>query len=193
MCDRPLTNINLNMDRNGHIFTKTVEDLTPGAIIEWDYTFLGLPAESPVGQYYSEFFYYHVGQGRFGKYSNPRAYAAGDCINSRGCHASIWFCPTCPTPKNRGIECDFMAGKVRFETDHMNGDLINLPTYFDCCSGPIGFVMSQSPVFQTGQIGPKFNSASCISCHMLDGKGATPNQGMDLQSLVDAALYTWRR
>ena len=92
MCDRPLTNVNLNMDRKGHIFTKTVEDLSPGAIIEWDYTFLGLPADSPVAQYYSEFFYYHVGQGRFGKYSNPRAYAAGAASIPE---SSIWLRSTC--------------------------------------------------------------------------------------------------
>lgn len=183
MCDRPLTNINLNMDRNGHIFTKTVEDLTPGAIIEWDYTFLGLPTDSPVGQYYSEFFYYHVGQGRFGKYSNPRAYAAGAASIPEVVTPRFGFAQHAQRLKIEELN-DFMAGKVRFETDHMTGDLINLPTYFDCCSGPIGFVMSQSPVFEAGQLGPKFNSTSCISCHMLDGKGATPNEGMDLQSLV---------
>ena len=77
-----------------------------------------------------------------------------------------------------------MAGKVQFETNHLNGELLNLPTYFDCCSGPIGFVLAQSPVYDAGEIGPKFNNASCISCHMLDGKGATPNPGVDLQSLV---------
>ena len=67
-----------------------------------------------------------------------------------------------------------MAGKVRFETDHLDGLVKNFPTQFDCCSGPIGYVLDPSPHARPSDLGPKFSAPSCIACHMMDGRGATP-------------------
>mgnify|MGYP001971417441 CR=1 FL=1 len=189
MCDRPLTVINLNMHQvpgTNNVFEQRIPDITPGQIIEFDFTHLAVP--NPAGgtfQYYTEYFYYHAGTGRLGAATaNPRATAAGD--------ASI---PLVTAPRfsfaqhannlTLGELDRFMEGKVRFETDHLDGLVKNFPTTFDCCSGPIGYTLDPSPHALTVDLGPKFNAPSCIACHMMDGRGRTPTGNeSNLASLV---------
>ena len=189
MCDRPITAVNLMMERDqnqSHVFSSGISDITPGQIIEFDFTHVGVPdGEGGVIQYYTEYFYYHAGTGRLGlATSNPRASPAGD--------ASI---PLVTSPRfgfaqhanNLTIEelNHFLAGKERFETDHADGLLKNFPTWFDCCSGPIGFGLKPSPHALPDALGPSFNAPSCIACHHMDGRGATPTGEEDtLISLV---------
>jgi CxxC motif-containing protein (DUF1111 family) len=189
MCDRPITAVNLMMAQNSaesHVFTSSIPDITPGQIIEFDFTHVGVPdGEGGVIQYYTEYFYYHTGTGKLGlAQSNPRASAAGD--------ASI---PLVSSPRfafaqhanNLTIEelNRFLSGKERFETDHVDGLLKNFPTWFDCCSGPIGFGLRASSHARPEALGPMLNASSCIACHHLDGRGATPTGEEDtLTSLV---------
>ena len=189
MCDRPLTAINLVMEQDPsqtHVFRQRIPDITPGQIIEFDFTHIGVP--NPNGgtfQYYTEYFYYHSGTGRFGTArSNPRANAAGDASIDIVSAPRFGFAQHANnlTAEELGR---FMEGKVRFETDHRDGLIKNFPTTFDCCSGPIGYVLDPSPHARIDELGPKFNATSCIGCHMMDGRGATPTgEEVNLSSLV---------
>jgi CxxC motif-containing protein (DUF1111 family) len=178
MCDRPLTAVNLVMERDPdhpHRFHQRIPDITPGQIIEFDFTHIGVPnPEGGTFQYYTEYFYYHSGTGRFGTgRSNPRANAAGAASIDTVSAPRFGFAQhaTNLTAEELGR---FMDGKVRFETDHRDGLIKNFPTRFDCCSGPIGYVLDPSPHARAEALGPRFNEASCIACHMMDGRGATP-------------------
>jgi hypothetical protein len=178
MCDRPLTAINLVMDLvpgTTNRFEKNIPDITPGQIIEFDFTHLGVPnPEGGTFQYYTEYFYYHAGTGRFGTaHANPRATAAGDASVPLVSAPRFAFAQHANNLSMEELD-RFMAGKVRFETDHLDGLVKNFPTQFDCCSGPIGYVLDPSPHARPADLGPKFSAPSCIACHMMDGRGATP-------------------
>ena len=189
MCDRPLTAFNLVMERDpvqGHVFRQQIPDITPGQIIEFDFTHIGVPnPEGGIFQYYTEYFYYHSGTGRFGTaQSNPRATAAGDASIETVSAPRFAFAQHANNLSAEELG-RFMEGKVRFETDHRDGLVKNFPTTFDCCSGPIGYVLDPSPHARIDELGPKFNAASCIACHMMDGRGATPTgEEVSLSSLV---------
>ncbi len=189
MCDRPLTAINLVMDpvpgREG-TFRQRIPDITPGQIIEFDFTHIGVP--NPAGgtfQYYTEYFYYHAGKGRFGiGEANPRAIAGGDASVPLVTAPRFAFAQHANNLSKAELD-RFMEGKVRFETDHVDGLIKNLPTTFDCCSGPIGYLLDQSPHARQDALGPSFAAASCIDCHSMDGRGATPTGNEStLSSLV---------
>lgn len=189
MCDRPLPVNNLVMvpdPSRPHVFSQTISDVNPGQIVEFDLTHIGVP--NPAGgtfQYYTEFFHYRVGSGWFGtSRSNPRAHAAG--------HASIDLI-TAPrfafTQHATNLTLEelgrFMEGKTRFETDHADGELLNFATTFGCCTENGTDVFPASPHARVDALGPRFNQTSCIGCHMMDGRGATPTGLEDnLTSLV---------
>ena len=178
MCDRPLTAVNLVMERDPeepHVFHQRIADITPGQIIEFDFTHIGVPnPEGGTFQYYTEYFFYHSGTGRFGTArSNPRAHAAGDASIDTVSAPRFAFAQHAGNLTAAELE-RFMDGKVRFETDHRDGLVKNFPTRFDCCSGPIGYDLDPSPHARPEALGPRFNATSCISCHMMDGRGATP-------------------
>ena len=174
MCDRPLTVQNMVMEKNGNVFTMSVPDVSYGQIIDFDFSLLDLQCCDGIS-YYSDFYYYHVGSGKFGvKTSNPRAYAAGDLSVSEVSTPRFAFAQHGQNLSVEELEI-FLEGKEIFETDHLDGELKNFQTRFDCCSeSPIGVVFDQSPHARMQELGPSFNSQSCISCHHLDGRGATP-------------------
>ena len=49
---------------------------------------------------------------------------------------------------------------------------------------PLGQVILESPVFKPDVIGPRYAAASCIQCHVMDGRGPTPFESQDLFALV---------
>ncbi len=189
MCDRPITAVNLVMDRDqteSHVFHSGIPDITPGQIIEFDFTHVGVPdGEGGVIQYYTEYFYYHAGRGKLGlAQSNPRARPAGDASIALVTSPRFAFAQHANNLTIEELD-HFLAGKERFETDHEDGLLKNFPTWFDCCSGPIGFGLKESAHARPEALGPVFNAPSCIACHQLDGRGATPTGQEDtLTSLV---------
>ena len=185
MCDRHLTVQNLIMEKNGNEFTSRVSDASFGQIIDFEFTFVELQCCDGI-TYYSDFHYYHVGSGEMGtRTSNPRAYAAGDLSVSEVTDPRFGF-----AQHGQNLTIDeldtFFRGKERFETDHLDGELKNFQTWFDCCSeNPIGVIFPPSPHARTQQLGPMFSAQSCISCHHIDGRGATPTGLEDnLQSLT---------
>lgn len=181
-CHRPETLVNQIMDGSQNHFTYEVEDVTPGTIIDFDLTFIDLP--TPGLQYYSEFFYYRVGQGAFGSnVSDPRVSPVGAAGESHVYSPRFGFAQHASTLTLNELKA-FMDGKVIFETDFENSDLLNFTTHFTCCAGPIGQTIVESPAFKSGVIGPRYAAASCIQCHNMDGRGATPFEGSDLISLV---------
>ena len=181
-CHRPETLVNQIMDGSQNVFTYQVNDVTPGTIIDFDLTFIDLP--TPGLQYYSEFFYYRVGKGVFGAHvSNPRVSAVGEMGESHVYSPRFGFAQHASTLSLDELK-DFMDGKIFFETDYENADLLNFTTHFTCCAGPIGQTIVESPVYKPDVIGPKYAAASCIQCHNMDGRGETPFSNMDLVSLV---------
>lgn len=189
MCDRPLTAVNTVMARDPqrpHVFHQRVPDITPGQIIDFDFTHIGVPnPEGGTFQYYTEYFHYLAGTGRFGvSRSDPRATAAGDASIDVVSAPRFAFAQHANNLTAAELE-RFLDGKVRFETDHLDGLIKNFPTTFDCCSGPIGFVLDPSPHARIEELGPRFNAPSCISCHAMDGRGATPTgEETNLSALV---------
>ena len=181
-CHRPETLVNQIMSGGQNHFTYMVEDVTPGTIIDFDLTFIELP--TPGLQYYSEFFYYRVGKGAFGPHvSDPRISPVGAAAESHVYSPRFGFAQHASTLSLEELK-SFMDGKVIFETDFENSDLLNFTTRFTCCAGPIGQTIVESPAFKNGVIGPSYAAASCIQCHNMDGRGATPFAGEDLVSLV---------
>ncbi|MDG2423182.1 MAG: di-heme oxidoredictase family protein [Phycisphaerales bacterium] len=181
-CNRPETLINQIMTGSQNHFTHLVEDVTPGTIIDFDLTFIDLP--TPGLQYYSEFFYYRVGQGHFGPHkSNPRMTPVGPATESHVYSPRFGFAQHASTLALDELKA-FMDGKVFFETDYENADLLNLGTHFTCCAGPLGQNIVESPAFKPGVIGPRYAAASCIQCHSMDGRGPTPYPNQDLFGLV---------
>ena len=183
-CNRPMTVVNTVMTKDGNVFTSSIEDITPGALLDFDLSFVDLPAENPVAIYYSNIFYYRAGHGLFGPETpNPRATPVGEATTPNIFSPRFGFAQHAPTISHDDLK-NFLDGKLFFETDFETGDLLNVSTYFDCCSGPIGQPLSPSPVHRSGALRPRQNAASCIECHALDGRGATPQEGTDLLSLV---------
>ncbi|MEE2973184.1 MAG: di-heme oxidoredictase family protein, partial [Planctomycetota bacterium] len=189
MCERPLTVSNLVMvpeAERPHVFRQRIPDVTFGQIVEFDLTHIGVP--NPAGgtfQYYTEFFHYHVGRGWFGTArSNPRAHAAGRASIDRVTAPRFSFAQHATNLELEELN-RFMEGKTRFETDHAEGVLLNFPTSFACCTETGGVSFPPSPHAQFDQLGPRFNETSCIGCHLMDGRGATPTGTEDnLSSLV---------
>lgn len=182
-CNRPLTGVNLVMEKDGDAFVSSIEDTSPHATIDFDFTFRGIPT-GPVGQYYSDFFYYRTGVGLFGpEHPNPRRTPVGNAVATRVYSPRFGFAQHAGTMSHDELK-EFLGGKIFFETDYANGALLNFGTRFDCCSGPLGEIAQSSPVHQSGVLGPRFNSSSCITCHAMDGRGATPMEGVDLHQLV---------
>ena len=189
MCERPLTVNNLVMQpdvKQPHVFRQQIPDVTSGQIVEFDLTHIGVP--NPAGgtfQYYTEFFHYHVGRGRFGTArSNPRAHAAGRASVDRITAPRFAF-----AQHATNLEMDelirFMEGKTRFETDHADGLLLNFPTSFACCTETGGIAFAPSPHARLDELGPRFSETSCIGCHIMDGRGVTPTGNENnLSSLV---------
>ncbi len=183
-CNRPLTVVNTKLTKNDNVFTGSIEDITPGAIIDFDFAFVDLPADNPVSIYYSDFYYYRAGSGSFGPETpNPRATPVGPATTPNVFSPRFGLAQHAPSLAHEDLK-RFLAGKLFFETDWNTGDLLNVSTYFDCCAGPIGQPLDASPVHQTNLLGPRFNAASCIQCHALDGRGETPYEGVDQISLV---------
>tara|TARA_B100001059_G_scaffold232186_1_gene269534 strand:+ start:8327 stop:11086 length:2760 start_codon:yes stop_codon:yes gene_type:complete len=181
-CHRPETLVNQIMQGGQNHFTYQVDNVTPGTIIDFDLTFIELP--TPGLQYYSEFFYYRVGQGRFGPHvSDPRISPVGAAAESHVYSPRFGFAQHASTLTLDELK-SFMDGKLIFETDFENADLLNFTTHFTCCAGPIGQTIVESPGFINNVIGPRYAAASCIQCHNMDGRGATPFEGEDLVSLV---------
>ncbi|MEE2906563.1 MAG: di-heme oxidoredictase family protein [Planctomycetota bacterium] len=182
LCNRPETLINQIMSGSQNQFSHVVEDVTPGEIIDFDLTFIDLP--TPGLQYYSEFFYYRVGLGTFGPHeSNPRITPVGQATESHVYSPRFGFAQHASTLELNELKA-FMDGKVFFETDYETADLLNFGTHFTCCAGPLGQLIEDSPVFQGGIIGPRYAAASCIQCHSMDGRGATPYANQDLVALI---------
>ena len=182
-CNRPLTGVNLVMEKNGDVFTSSIEDTTPYATMDFDFTFRGIPT-GPVGQYYSDFFYYRVGVGLFGpEHPSPRRTPVGDAVAAHVFSPRFGLAQHAATMSHDELK-EFLEGKVFFETDYDDGDLLNFNTRFDCCAGPLGEIAQSSPVFQGGLLGPRFNAVSCMTCHTMDGRGETPLAGQDLHQLV---------
>jgi CxxC motif-containing protein (DUF1111 family) len=189
MCERPLAVNNLVMEPDPiqpHIFRQRIPDVTVGQIVEFDLTHIGVP--NPSGdtfQYYTDFFHYLVGVGRFGTArSNPRAHAGGRSSIDRVTAPRFAF-----AQHASNLTLDelgrFMGGKIRFETDHADSLLLNFPTTFACCTETGGIVFETSPHARPAALGPRFSAASCISCHMMDGRGTTPTgEEETLRSLV---------
>ena len=182
-CNRPLTGVNLVMEKQGDVFTSSIEDITPYATMDFDFTFRGIPT-GPVGQYYSDFFYYRVGLGLFGpEHPSPRRTPVGNAVATRVFSPRFGLAQHAGTMTHDELKA-FLAGKIFFETDYADGDLLNFNTRFDCCSGPLGEIAQSSPVYEPGLLGPRFNAASCMDCHAMDGRGATPVEGVALHQLV---------
>lgn len=183
-CNRPLSVVNTKMVKSDNVFTGSIEDTTPGAIIDFDFAFVDLPADNPVSIYYSNFYYYRAGHGLFGPETpNPRAVSVGGATTPNVYSPRFGFAQHAPSISQDDLK-GFLAGKLFFETDFTTGDLLNVSTYFDCCAGPIGQPLDASPVHRAGILGPRQNTASCILCHAFDGRGSTPYEGEDLLSLV---------
>lgn len=182
-CNRPLTGVNLVMEKQGDVFISSIEDITPYATMDFDFTFRGIPT-GPVGQYYSDFFYYRAGVGLFGpEHPNPRRTPVGNAVATRVFSPRFGLAQHAGTMTHEELKA-FLEGKIFFETDYADGDLLNFNTRFDCCAGPLGEIAQSSPVFEAGLLGPRFNAASCMECHAMDGRGATPVEGVDLRHLV---------
>ena len=80
----------------------------------------------------------------------------------------------------------FLEAKPPFETDFETAKLLNEPNRFDCCSGPLGVVYRDSPMFREDVLGPRYSATSCVRCHIQDGRGRFPEPGGDLHSVVVA-------
>jgi CxxC motif-containing protein (DUF1111 family) len=183
-CNRALTSINMVMEKNGNVFTGSVEDITPGAIIDFDFTFIDVTSGQGVSSYYSEFYYYRVGAGAFGPETpDPRRSAVGRAGATNVFSYRFGLAQHAPTMTHADLNA-FLDGKVIFETDYDDAELLNFNTHFDCCAGPLGPMIQTSPVFRDGMLGPRYNAASCVQCHMMDGRGPTPYTDQDLFGLV---------
>ena len=185
-CNRPLTGVNLTMTRDTNqpnLFRMQVPDVTAGAVVDIDLTFTDLPADSPVAAYYSDIHYYQVGRGRFGRSGNPRAQPAGEASIPHVVSPRFGFTQHAQGMTRQQIEA-FLEGKASFETDFQTGKLLNEPNRFDCCSGPLGVVYRDSPMFREGALGPRYSATSCIRCHMQDGRGRLPQPGDNLLNTV---------
>jgi CxxC motif-containing protein (DUF1111 family) len=181
-CSRPETLVNQIMSGGQNHFTHAVEEVTPGTIIDFDLTFIELP--TPGLQYYSEFFYYRVGSGTYGPHeSNPRITSSGEATVAHVYSPRFGFAQHSPTLSLPELK-EFMDGKVTFETDFDTSELLNFSTHFDCCAGPIGQPIDSSPAFQSGILGPRYAAASCIQCHVMDGRAPTPQPGQALIGLL---------
>lgn len=172
-CDRNISAISKRMEVSGDVFTSTIDNLVHGQRVDIEFTLLASQT------YYSEFVYYYVGDGRLQRESqHPLAYAAGDAsipvvtVKQFAFNQHALNLP----PEELG---EFMGGKVLFETRWDDGLLFNPPTSFDCNGGPVNFNMGTSPAFEPGLLGPLYSNNSCIECHMLDGRGETPNTNAD--------------
>jgi len=172
-CDRNISAISVRMDGGGGVFTSTIENLVHGQRVDVEFTLLASQT------YYSEFIYYYVGDGRLQRESqHPLAYAAGDAsipvvtVKQFAFNQHALNLP----PQDLG---SFMEGKVVFETRWDDGLLFNPPTAFDCNGGPVNFNMGTSPIYEPALLGPQYINNSCIECHMLDGRGATPITSAD--------------
>ena len=172
-CDRNISATSVRMNRGGRTFTSTIDNLVPGQRVDVEFTLLASQT------YYSEFIYYYVGDGRLQReYQHPLAYAAGDAsipvvtVKQFAFNQHALNLP----PQDLG---SFMDGKVVFETRWDDGLLFNPPTAFDCNGGPVNFDMGTSPIFEPALLGPQYINNSCIECHMLDGRGATPVSSAD--------------
>ncbi|MCA9312386.1 MAG: hypothetical protein KDA21_14325, partial [Phycisphaerales bacterium] len=165
-CDRSITAFGVRMNTPAPDYhTWTITNLNPGQRVDFEFTLLG-------GQtYYSEFFYYYVGDPRLQQETqHPRAYAAGDASFSTVTVKQFAYNQHTYNLAPEHL-VDFISGKIVFETSYATGDLFNPPTAFDCNGGPVYFNMGQSSAFQAGLLGPHYSNDSCISCHMLDGRG----------------------
>lgn len=185
-CDRPLTGVNLVMDKSTespNVFSKRVPDVTPGSIIDFDFTFTDLPAGNPVASYYSDFHYYQVGRGRFGHTGNRRAYPAGRASIPHVISPRFGFVQHAQGMSPGQLD-RFMQGKLTFETDFESGKLLNEQMRFDCCSGPLGFQYPNSPSFREAVLGPRYSATSCVRCHVQDGRGRYPEDGEHVESIV---------
>ena len=186
VCDRPLTAVNMVMDVDAQqpgVFHHRIPIVTPGAILDIDMTLTDLPESSPVGSYYTDIYYYQVGRGIFSRLPNPRAQPAGPASVPHVVSPRFGFAQHAQGMTMEQLD-RFLLGKAIFETDFQTGELLNEPTRFDCCSGPLGFSFDQSPAFQTGLLGPSYTQASCMKCHVQDGRGRLPQDGGDLTSVT---------
>ncbi|MBO6514403.1 MAG: hypothetical protein JJ974_10605 [Phycisphaerales bacterium] len=172
-CDRNISAISVRMNGGGGVFNSTIDNLVPGQRVDVEFTLLASQT------YYSEFIYYYVGDGRLQReYQHPLAYAAGDASIPVVTVKQFAFNQHALNLPPEDLE-SFMEGKVVFETRWDDGLLFNPPTAFDCNGGPVGFDMGVSPVFEFDLLGPQYTNNSCIECHMLDGRGATPVTSTD--------------
>jgi CxxC motif-containing protein (DUF1111 family) len=186
VCDRPLTAVNMVMERDPDVpgvFHHRIPMVTPGVILDIDMTLTDLPTSSPVASYYTDIYYYQIGRGIFSRLPNPRAQPAGAASVPHVVSPRFGFAQHAQGMTMEQLD-RFLLGKAIFETDFETGDLLNEPTRFDCCSGPLGFSFDQSPVFQAGLLGPSYTQSSCMRCHVQDGRGRFPQPGGDLSSVT---------
>jgi CxxC motif-containing protein (DUF1111 family) len=168
-------------------FTTRVEHLAYGQLVDFELTFVRSRT------YYTEWFQYFVGSGRFQpKVQHPWAHAAGDQSISDVTVDEFGYAQHVPniTPEELS---NFISGKVLFEADFDSHVGYNPPTTFDCPRGlqpgakvpTIVTPPPPSPLFSAGNsysntalasiARPGYTSAACFSCHHLDGKGHPPD------------------
>ncbi|HXK18361.1 MAG TPA: di-heme oxidoredictase family protein, partial [Polyangiaceae bacterium] len=168
-------------------FTTRVEHLAYGQLVDFELTFVRSRT------YYTEWFQYFVGSGRFQpKEQHPWAHAAGEQSVSNVTVDEFGYAQHVPniTPEELA---NFISGKVLFEADFDSHVGYNPPTTYDCPRGlmpganvpTIVTPPPASPLFTAGNSYSNtglssiaragYTSASCFSCHHLDGKGHPPD------------------
>lgn len=163
------------MQRDGQRFTHTIAPITPGQLLDFELTFTDRPDGQPT--YYSEWFHYYAGTGVLGqRVQDPRAYAAGQAAVSDVSVHQFAYAQHIPALGTSELDT-FLAGKILFETDFDTGDLVNPPTAYDCNGFAITAPTRGSPRADdyAGALGPGYDSASCVGCHPMDGRGAMPD------------------
>jgi CxxC motif-containing protein (DUF1111 family) len=170
-------------DEGNSTWSYHVDKLSYGQLLDFELTFVRSRT------YYTEWFHYYVGSGRFQpKIQNPWAHAAGDQSVDNVTLDEFGYAQHVPniTPEELA---NFVSGKVLFEADFDTHVGYNPPTTFDCPRGlaPGSMVATivtpppPSPMFTDGNsftnlalgnaVRPGSSGSSCFSCHHLDGKG----------------------
>jgi CxxC motif-containing protein (DUF1111 family) len=186
MCSTPpaLAAVGSRMEPAGDsVWTYHVDKLSYGQLLDFELTFVRSRT------YYTEWFHYFVGSGRFQpKQQHPWAKAAGEQSISDVTVDQFGYAQHVPniTPEQLA---NFVSGKVLFEADFESKVGYNPPTTFDCPRGlapgsevaTIDTPPPPSPVFTDGSsfsnlpladaLRPGFSGTACFSCHHLDGKG----------------------
>jgi len=163
-------------DYDGYFsFHWTVEPVTYGQQLDFEWTNNILNADNQPQQYYSEHLRYYVGQGPQPYLQHPYANAAGPLSINKVSYRRFAFNQHLNAPLPATLTA-FFGGKGIFDTDWERGVVLNPKTPNGCdLDHPAGEIYMETELPATpvnkSLIGPKFNNTSCTHCHFLDGRG----------------------